>query len=359
MSGKTPKKRSKWRNIFIGLIILIVVGLIAGRIYLPIWLKDYVNKELGAMEAYKGSVEDIDVTLLRGGYIFKGLKIVKRIGASPSPFVEVKNIDATVQWGALFKGRIVSDIHIEGAEVNFAYNKSGKTVQTGEGGNWTEVLQDLIPIDINVVTLNNSKISYKDFSSTPNVDVYVQSISGEIRNLRNVEDKNNARPSSFYATGTTIGKGSMRLDGSINILKKNIDLQTKLKIEKMNLTAINSYSMAYAAVDFESGTLSNYAVLDIKDGRISGYFKPIANNLRMIDKSSKDKNLFEAIWEPVAAFFVEVFSNQSQDQFATRIPFEGRIDNVETPFWPTVGGILRNAFVKAFSHKITDVGADE
>ena len=311
------------------------------------------------MEAYKGHVEDIDVALIRGGYIFKDLVIVKRKGASPAPFLFAKNIDATLQWGALFKGRIVSDIHINGVEVNFAYNKSGTTVQTGEGGNWTEVIKDLIPIDINVVTLNNGKISYKDFSSTPNVDIYVQNITGEIHNLRNVDDKKNARPSNFHATGTTIGKGNMELDGSTNILTKNIDLQTKLKLEKMNLTAINSYSMAYAAVDFESGTLSNYAVLDIKDGRVSGYFKPIANNLHMIDKSSKDKSLLEAIWEPVAAFFVEIFSNQSQDQFATLIPFEGRIDNVETPFWPTVGGILRNAFVKAFSHKITDVGADE
>jgi hypothetical protein len=49
---------------------------------------------------------------------------------------------------------------------------------------------------------------------------------------------------------------------------------------------------------------------------------------------------------------MEIFTNQSKDQFATQIELEGNLNNPETNFWSTLGGIFKNAFVKAFSNNI-------
>ena len=345
-------KKPRARTVFLAFIAILIIVLVAARLYLPIWLKDYVNAELAKLEGYSGSVEDIDVALIRGAYVIHDLKIIKRNANMPVPFLTAKTVDLSVQWGALIKGRIVSEINIDTAIINFATNKSGRVTQTGAEGNWSEAIQNLMPIDINLITLSNSKVTYRDFSTTPEVNIFVNDINGEIRNLRNIDDASVALPSPFRATGTSIGGGKMQLRGKANILRKFTDLDGDLKLEGMDLTAINSYSRAYAAIDFEKGSLNSYSELVIKDGRVRGYFKPIATNLEIIDLRMKDKNLLEVIWEPVAAGLIEIFSNQGKDQFATRVEFEGRIDNVETPFWPTVGGILRNAFVQAFSHRI-------
>lgn len=345
-------RRIRKKQVLLGFVILVIASAIAARIYLPIWLKDYVNTQLAAMKNYSGHVESIDVALIRGAYIIKDLRIDKRTGKMPVPFLTIKQTDLSLQWGALFKGRIVSDIHIDGAALNFARNRSGTVVQTGADQDWTAPIKKLMPIDINLISIKNSKVSYRDFSTSPEVNIFLNGLQGEVRNLRNVDDKNQALPSPFSATGTSIGGGKVSTSGRVNILKPITDLDGELKLEGADLTSINSYSLAYAAIDFEQGRLDAYSELVIKDGRVTGYLKPIASNIRIIDHREKDKNLLEVIWEPIAAGLVEIFSNQSKDQFATRVRFEGRIDNVKTPFWPTVGGILRNAFVEAFTRRV-------
>jgi hypothetical protein len=44
-----------------------------------------------------------------------------------------------------------------------------------------------------------------------------------------------------------------------------------------------------------------------------------------------------------------VFKNHAQDQFATRVPISGRIDDKQLGLVPSILGILRNAFVHAYS----------
>jgi len=347
------KTKKRWKKILLITFVLLVLALIAARLYLPIYLKDYLNRELSNLNGYRGRVESVDVALIRGAYVIHDLKIVKLNSGIPVPFLSIATTDLSIQWSGLLQGRIVSDVHLDRAQLNFAKSKNGRVTQTGTEPDWNAAIKKLMPIDINLVTMQNSKIAYRDFSSSPEVNIYLDKMRGEIRNLRNIDDKKQALPSPFTATGTSIGGGKMKVKGSVNILTRYLDLDGDLALENVDLTAINSYSSAYAAIDFEAGRLDAYLEMVIKDGRVRGYFKPIATNLQIIDKRPKDKNLLEIIWEPIAAGLVEIFSNQGKDQFATRVPFEGHIDhNVDTPFWPQVAGILRNAFVQAFSRSL-------
>ena len=64
-------------KIFLTLAIVAVV-LIATRAALPYAVKDYVNRTLHGLEAYDGSVDDVDLALWRGAYRIDGIRIVKR-----------------------------------------------------------------------------------------------------------------------------------------------------------------------------------------------------------------------------------------------------------------------------------------
>jgi hypothetical protein len=48
------------------------------------------------------------------------------------------------------------------------------------------------------------------------------------------------------------------------------------------------------------------------------------------------------------ATVVEIFTNQRKDQFATKVPLEGSLDNIDTDSWSAFTGIIRNAFIQAF-----------
>ena len=78
----------------------------------------------------------------------------------------------------------------------------------------------------------------------------------------------------------------------------------------------------------------------------------LVNNLEIIDWND-DKSGLQKIWEGIVGALLEIFENQPEDQFATKVPFSGNIDNPDTGFLPAIWNIFSNAFIEAFS-KNTD-----
>ena len=340
-------KLKRWHWISGSVVFIIIAALIAARLYLGVWMLNYVNQVLANIPGYQGSVASIDIHLYRGAYSVHGLKINKKTGRIPTPFVAIETADISIQWSALLNGRIVSDVELYKPVLNFAVNASGTTEQTGAGVDWTKPIKELSPIDINQVKLHDGKITYQDFSTTPKVNIYMHHMNGEVNNLRNVVEKDKPLPSEFKLAGDSIGGGKLAVRGHLNILKPVPDADLNFKLENVNLPALSDYSDAYAAIDIKGGTLSVYSELKIKDNHVSGYVKPIATNVSIIDLR-KPTNPIKLVWEVVVATVVEIFTNQTHDQFATKIQLEGNLGDINTDTWSTLTGIFRNAFIEAF-----------
>ena len=324
------------------------LALLAGRIYLPIWLTGYVNKTLQNIDGYTGSVRDVDVALIRGAYTIHDLKLLKEVQGIPTPFLDFKSTDLSLQWGALFHGKIVGDVTLTSPTINFASSKNG-TTQTGTDTDWTKPIKELMPLDINYVEINNGKITYNDFSQSSKVDLFIDNLNARATNIRNVEDKNSALPSNVTATGNSIGGGKLDINGRMNIIKKVPDMDFKAKLEKVDIPALNEFARSSAGIDFESGNLNIYSDLVVKDGKVSGFVKPLATNINLIDWSNPG-NPIGVVWESLVSIVLEIFENQSKDQFGTQIALQGDLSNPETNFWSTLNGILKNAFVRAYSN---------
>lgn len=342
------KKKHRLRNIVLIVIALLLAGALAGRFYLPIWLKDYVNAQINSIKGYNGGVDDIDVHLWRGAYTIHKLKINKTGSGMPVPFVSIDTTDLSIQWSALWHGRVVAEIDTIRPVLNFAENKAGTDIQTGSGVNWTEQIKKLAPIDINHVTARDGKIYYRNYSTSPEVNIYITNMSGEITNLRNVEDKANPLPSKLTIKGKSIGGGTLNISGAMNILKKVPDMKIGAKLEHVKLPALNDYFMAFAFLDVEKGTFDLYSEVNVKNGALSGYVKPLARHIELINLK-RDSNPVKLLWESIASVVIEVFSNQRKDQFATVVPLSGNIENVKTNTFETIIGILRNAFIEGLS----------
>lgn len=351
-SHKTRKHL--WRNALAGIVVFLAVALIAARIYLPFWLTDYVNKTLDTIPGYTGSISDVDVALLRGAYVIHDLKILKKVKDIPVPFVDIKKTDLSLQWGALFDGEVVGDVTLYQPTLNFATGKSGATSQTGLETDWTKPIKELMPLDINWVDIQDGKVTYKNFNTHPNIDIFIDKLQAKATNIRNTEDLNAALPSSITARGHSIGGGSLAMDGHMNIIKRIPDFDIDAKLEKVDLPALNDYARAFAAIDFNSGNFDLYTELTVKDGRVSGYVKPLLRNIDLIDWENPDPNPLNVLWESVVSIVLEIFSNQPRDQVATQVQLEGSIDDPQTDFWSTIGGILHNAFVKAYTNTIKE-----
>ena len=341
----TPQlSRRRLHRWLLACAFILLAGCLIVRLYLAVWAKDYVNEQLNNIPGYQGSVEDIDIHLYRGAYVIRGLKIMKLNAGIPEPFISIESTDLSLQWGALFHGRVVSDIHMEKPVLNFAVSEGKK--QTGSDTDWMAPIKKLMPIAINRVDMHDGTITFKNFSSHPKADLFITHLNGQLDDLRNVEDKNIPLPSSIAITGDSIGAGKLHLNGKLNVLSPDTDMDMNFALENANLTAFNSFSEAYGAIRFKNGRLDVYSEFVVKDAKIHGYVKPLVRNLS-VDRLPKDSNPLEVAWATVASALLEVFINHSHDQVATKVPLEGDLKHVQTPFWPTIGGVLRNAFIEA------------
>ncbi|MDF2368220.1 DUF748 domain-containing protein [Sneathiella sp.] len=319
----------------------IALLLIAGRLYLPYWVKDYVNTQIGLLDDYSGGVQDIDINLWRGAYKIQALEIYKQEGGLDAPFAAARTIDLSVEWKALLNGAIVAEIDIYDADLNFS-----KT-QTGEGAGWIGLVDALSPFNINRLAVHSGKITYIDYTADPNINLFIKDINATATNLRNVTDKENPLPSSLKISGTSIGEGELLFEGRMNIFRDIPDFDFGAELRDANLTAFNDYGRAYAAVDFEGGTIGIFSELAAADGNVTGYVKLVATNVT-VEAIEKEENPLTIVWESLVSAFVEIFENQPKDQFAIRIPVEGKLDDPEEDLWSAFISIFSNAFGQAF-----------
>ncbi|MDY0068084.1 MAG: hypothetical protein RBS02_17075, partial [Steroidobacteraceae bacterium] len=76
---------------------VVAVLLLAMRLAAPALLERYVNDKLQALQAYDGSVENIDLSLVRGAYRIDGLTVVKTGADRTTPFFSSERIDFSIE----------------------------------------------------------------------------------------------------------------------------------------------------------------------------------------------------------------------------------------------------------------------
>ncbi|MEO8404102.1 MAG: DUF748 domain-containing protein [Chitinophagaceae bacterium] len=340
------KKLTRKRKITYIILGSLIVLLIAFRIALPYILLKYVNKQLTRIEGYRGHVEDIDVALFRGAYVIKEIKLDKTGGKIPVPFFKANKMDLSIQWNALLHGRVVAEIIVDRPVLNFVNGPSKETTQTSVDKSWIDVVDKLIPFKLNRFEIHDGEIHYKDFYSSPKVDLAAKNVEIVAENLSNTKHAKDTLPSTARATAS-VYDGTAKLEMKIDPLAKKPTYDMNVTLTAVSLVKVNDFLKAYGNFDAEKGTIGLYTEAAAKDGLISGYTKPIIKDLKVVSwKEDKDKPL-KLVWESLIEVVGFILTNHKKDQIATKASFEGRIGEADVSTFAIIGQLLRNAFIQA------------
>jgi hypothetical protein len=296
---------------------------------------------------YTGHVEDIDLHFYRGAYRIKELKIENISGEVPVPFIDVEFIDISIEWRQLFRGKIVGEVEFHRPQVNFVKGPTEAQSQTTADTSMANTVDKWVPVKINRLAVYDGEIHYRDFHSEPPVDVMMTEIQGEARNLR-TEPTDTLLPSDVKVRARLYDEGEFRLNMALNPFAQDPTFDLNAAITQLNLVRINDFLMAYSKVDAEQGQFEVYMEMASKEGRYSGYVKPLLLNAKILDlEEDFKKRGLGVIWEAVVAGVLELFTNQPEDQLAAKVPFEGSYEGAQVNIWFAVGTLLRNAFISA------------
>lgn len=333
------------------IILGIVVLLIVARLLLPYFVLKYVNKTLANLDGYTGHVSDVDIALYRGAYQIDSINIRKVDGKIEKPFIMIPKMDLSVEWNSLFKGKLVAEVACIRPVINFAFSKSEEASQTGTEQDWTQVIKDLLPININRFSVIDGTVNLTSIVSQPSTDLSMHNFDLEIANIRNVVENDNKFPSPVRAYADLPGyDGKMYFDANMQLLKEMPDFNYNLKLNNLQLVKLNDLSKRYAGIDFEKGTLDLVSEMEMVDGKLQGYLKPLTHDMQIFEWNEGDKRtVTQFIVELLAEGGNKLLENKIKDQVATRIPLNGTVENIETGLWPTVIGVLRNGYVSALT----------
>lgn len=348
--SETEKRRGfKKKRYTVPIIILIL--LIAFRLYLPTLVKNKINKVLADIPGYYGHVEDIDIALIRGAYIINGMYLSKGTEKSQVPFLNFPTSDISIEWKSLFKGKIVSEIIMTSPQVTYIFEDQKEKSGDANVDDWTKALTDIVPIDINHFEVHDGRLAFVQLSADPNIDLQINNLELTADNLRNVVEKDRILPSPIRASGVSIGNGKVSLEGNMNLVKEIPDMDLSFSLENADATALNDFTNYYAGIDFDKGKFGVYSEIAIADGHLIGYVKPLLTDTKLIGEGD---SFLDVLWEGFVGFFKFILKNQGTDTLATKVPIEGDLNNLQAGVWPTVVNIFENAWIKAFKGEVDD-----
>jgi hypothetical protein len=334
------------------IILAVVVVLIVARLLLPYFVLRYLNKLMADMGSYTGHVADVNIALITGSYQIEDLRIRKINGKIKEPFLYVPKIDLSVEWNSLFKGALVGEVECFQPELNFAFSDNEQASQTGKELDWTKLVKDILPIQINRFAVYEGKIDLVNIFEATKTDLSLEKVALDIRNIRNVEDNKTRLPSPITASGDVPGwGGTMKFAAGMNLLKQLPDFNYNLSFDNLQLAKLNDLARKYGNVDFESGTISVVSEMAMYDGRLVGYFKPLTKDMKIfkLKEPGENRKIGRFFTELLAEGGAAILKNQKRDQVATRIPLKGTVEDTKTDIWPIIIGVLRNAYVEAFT----------
>ncbi|HVT34310.1 MAG TPA: DUF748 domain-containing protein [Nevskiaceae bacterium] len=219
------------------------------------------------------------------------------------------------------------------------------------------MLENLLPIRLDEVQVADGEVTFHNFISNPPVDLHATGVQAVVTNLTNVRGQGR-RPAEFKARAAILGEAPMETSARFDPFGHFDDFAFEVKVTRIELPRLNDLLRAYALLDVKAGEGEFVMQLDAAHGRVSGYAKPLFHDIEVLNPKEDVKNPLKFAWKTVAATLINIFKNHKHDQFGTRIPIEGPIDQPKTSALAAIGGILHNAFVQAFKPEFEDLKKD-
>lgn len=349
--NEQPRPKRRWR---IGKILLILLVILIGvRIALPYIILDQANERLKSIPGYYGHIDDITISLIRGAYGIHDYYLDKQdtITKIRTPFVAGEAIDLSLEWKALLKGKVVSEIVLERPIVRFTKELAEPEEIAEDTVELVDLLKDFMPIDVNRFEVHNGSFQYSDPTSTPKVDLAMENVEIFAENLSTVQNKDKLLP-AYVSMDADVYRGRFVLDLDLDPLAGSPTFDMAAELTGTDLTLFNEFFLAYANFDVQKGTFGLYTEIAANDGKFLGYVKPVINDIEILGPQDREKPLGKKLWEGLVGLGGMLLTNPKEDQIATRVPLEGDLKRPDVRTWYAIIDLLRNAFIRALEPQV-------
>jgi hypothetical protein len=190
-----------------------------------------------------------------------------------------------------------------------------------------------------------SNVGFVNKTANPSYRVFINDTNASLTNLSSLPTGETA---VAEVQGKFMNSGPASLSFRLLPTRPGPDFDMAVQIDEADLRTMNDLLRAHGKFDVVAGRFSFYTELHAKNRQISGYVKPLFQDMEVYDPSQdRDKSVLRKTYEAVVGKVSKMLQNRPRDEVATKVDISGRLDKPNASIIDTVVGLVQNAFFKA------------
>ena len=180
---------------------------------------------------------------------------------------------------------------------------------------------------------------------SPNYRIFFSDAELVLSNFSNQKVEGTAKA---HLTGKFMGTGTAVADASFRAETKEPSFDSSVRIDDVDMTAMNDVLRAYGNFDVTAGRFFFYSEIGVHDGAVNGYVKPFFKDMVVYDpEKDKHKSFTHRVYEKVVGVMSRVLENRPHEEVATRANISGPLENPKVSTLQVIVKLVQNAFFKA------------
>lgn len=319
------------------------------------------QRALDSVAGYFGSFEDVHVSIIPLQYRVTHLKL-EPIDKS-RPLIYAEKIVASIDWKWILHRRLRLAASVYRA--NLVLHEAGDKAATQDLPDLAAVFKKVLPGQLHRVQLRESEVTYvfrnhKDaegqqkqasegHSTVPKL--WIHDLEATVENLATRPEL--AEGSTTFVADARLGSsGTVSLFATADPFAKVLTFAGQFSLQEMKL--VDAYNLVDSKSDlaFTQGTIDLLARFGCDKGHLTGAIQPVLKNAEL--KATGD-DLIKKVEAWAANLGVKILSDRvpGRNAVSTVIPIEGTLTDPKFQLWPTIFGVIRNAFVEGIAESFT------
>lgn len=314
-----PARRNRW---LIGLLLAALTCALLVHVIAPRVILDRLNARLEQMPEHDGAFAEVSIQWWRGIIQLQGLVI--RASKTPDdlpPLIDAPDIRMSMTGWRAGEPPIRAELTALRPVITPITDAQGRLVQFGFGQDWVQLLQDLVPLPIQALQMEDGVMHLRASTADKGFEALrVSALNGRIHRSDDVKTV------SGTLNGQLPESGALQLDLHSATSGPMTRSQMRLNLSDIALNAYTHTIEAATGLSVSKGRMDADVRIEVNDHQAHGGIDATIAQLRFGE--AFDDAPFDWMIETLLGAGVALVGTGEHDRFRAHIPVQGHIQTV-------------------------------
>jgi hypothetical protein len=228
-----------------------------------------------------------------------------------------------------------------------AQKKEGSS-QPNEVVDLNDLLHKITPLDVDHIDILDGQVAFVDTSRKERPELWLHDLQLSVENLTTRVHMTEGRPVLLTASATLARSGTVSIFVTADTFEKGLTFSGRAAVVGLETSELYRFIEPATKLQVPEGTIDIFVEFDCRNGELTGGVKPVLKNVKI---RPDNKKVFTVLKAWASDLAIKLFSDRVHDRnaVATVIPIKGTLTGPNVELWPSIFGVLRNAFVEGLT----------